>query len=103
MKVGKHFCHTKIHFRIFLLGCCDCGNVAGILLALNSMYMDGTAVPVHGRDADKLQHQGYGTQLMEEAERIAAREHRSTKIAVISGVGTRHTGNWGMSWKGLAW
>lgn len=27
---------------------------------------------------------------MEEAERIAHREHRSTKIAVISGVGTRH-------------
>ncbi|MED6111162.1 Elongator complex protein 3 [Stylosanthes scabra] len=33
---------------------------------------------------------GYGTLLMEEAERIALREHRSTKIAVISGVGTRH-------------
>lgn len=27
---------------------------------------------------------------MEEAERIAAAEHRSTKLAVISGVGTRH-------------
>jgi elongator complex protein 3 len=27
---------------------------------------------------------------MEEAERIAWKEHRSTKIAVISGVGTRH-------------
>lgn len=27
---------------------------------------------------------------MEEAERIARGEHRSTKIAVISGVGTRH-------------
>lgn len=34
--------------------------------------------------------QGYGTLLMEEAERIARREHRSKKIAVISGVGTRH-------------
>ena len=34
--------------------------------------------------------QGYGTLLMEAAERIAAREHRSTKLAVISGVGTRH-------------
>jgi len=28
--------------------------------------------------------------LMEEAERIAAEEHGSTKLAVISGVGTRH-------------
>jgi len=34
--------------------------------------------------------QGYGTLLMMEAERIALREHRSTKLAVISGVGTRH-------------
>jgi elongator complex protein 3 len=28
--------------------------------------------------------------LMEEAERIALEEHESTKVAVISGVGTRH-------------
>ena len=28
--------------------------------------------------------------LMEEAERIATEEHGSTKLAVISGVGTRH-------------
>jgi elongator complex protein 3 len=34
--------------------------------------------------------QGYGTLLMEEAERIARLEHRSKKLAVISGVGTRH-------------
>ena len=34
--------------------------------------------------------QGYGRLLMEEAERIACLEHRSHKMAVISGVGTRH-------------
>lgn len=34
--------------------------------------------------------QGYGRLLMEEAERVAQSEHRSQKIAVISGVGTRH-------------
>jgi GNAT superfamily N-acetyltransferase len=34
--------------------------------------------------------QGYGTLLMEAAERIAREEHRATKLAVISGVGTRH-------------
>ena len=34
--------------------------------------------------------QGYGTLLMEEAERLVRREHRSNKLAVISGVGTRH-------------
>ena len=33
--------------------------------------------------------QGYGTLLMAEAERIARVEHRSEKLAVISGVGTR--------------
>lgn len=33
--------------------------------------------------------QGFGTLLMEEAERIARDEHFSTKMAVISGVGTR--------------
>ena len=38
----------------------------------------------------KFQHQGYGTLLMREAERIAKDEHRSSKLAVISGVGTRH-------------
>lgn len=37
-----------------------------------------------------IKTQGYGTLLMEEAERISRREHRSTKLAVISGVGTRH-------------
>lgn len=34
--------------------------------------------------------QGYGRLLMEEAEKIATLEHRSKKLAVISGVGTRH-------------
>merc|ERR1712106_847464 len=33
---------------------------------------------------------GYGSLLMEEAERIARDEHKSSKIAVISGVGTRN-------------
>lgn len=47
--------------------------------------MYGTAVPVHGRDPTKFQHQGFGTLLMEEAERIAREEHGSVKLAVISG------------------
>jgi len=47
-------------------------------------------VPIHTRDPNKFQHQGYGTMLMEEAERIAKFEHGSNKVAVISGVGTRH-------------
>ncbi|KAG5035711.1 hypothetical protein JHK87_010621 [Glycine soja] len=67
-----------------------CPELMGKCSIVRELHVYGTAVPVHGRDADKLQHQGYGTLLMEEAERIACREHRSTKIAVISGVGTRH-------------
>ena len=48
-----------------------------------------SVVPVAARDPGKFQHQGFGTLLMEEAERIAREEHGAVKIAVISGVGTR--------------
>ncbi len=51
--------------------------------------MYGSVVPIHSRDPSKFQHQGFGTLLMEEAERIARDEHGSKKLAVISGVGTR--------------
>lgn len=51
--------------------------------------MYGTAVPVHARDPTLFQHQGIGTLLMEEAERIAREEHGSKKLAVISGIGVR--------------
>ncbi|GJW90190.1 elongator complex protein 3, partial [Tanacetum coccineum] len=61
-----------------------CPELVGKCSIVRELHVYGTAVPVHGRDA------GYGTLLMEEAERIARREHRSTKMAVISGVGTRH-------------
>lgn len=51
--------------------------------------MYGTAVPMHARDPTLFQHQGIGTLLMEEAERIAREEHGSSKLAVISGIGVR--------------
>lgn len=57
---------------------------------VRELHVYGSAVAVHARDTGKLQHQGYGSLLMAEAERIALLEHRSSKIAVISGVGTRH-------------
>ncbi len=57
---------------------------------VRELHVYGSAVPVHSRDPTKFQHQGYGTLLMEEAERIAREEHGSLKLAVISGVGTRH-------------
>jgi elongator complex protein 3 len=69
---------------------------------VRELHVYGTAVPVHGRDPTKFQHQvsvhvdhqdyielmllqGFGTLLMEEAERISREEHGSVKLAVISG------------------
>jgi len=68
---------------------------------VRELHVYGTAVPVHGRDPTKFQHQvrellvnltctannsqGFGALLMEEAERIAREEHGSIKLAVISG------------------
>lgn len=57
---------------------------------VRELHVYGSVVPVHSRDPRKFQHQGFGTLLMEEAERIAREEHRSEKLAVIAGVGTRH-------------
>lgn len=56
---------------------------------VRELHVYGSVVPVSSRDPAKFQHQGFGTLLMEEAARIARREHGSTKLAVISGVGTR--------------
>lgn len=57
---------------------------------VRELHVYGSVVPVSCRDPSKFQHQGFGTLLMEEAERIALEEHFSTKISVISGVGTRN-------------
>lgn len=56
---------------------------------IRELHVYGMAVPLHARDPKKFQHQGFGTLLMEEAERIAREEHGSIKISVISGVGVR--------------
>lgn len=57
---------------------------------VRELHVYGSVVPVHARDPRKFQHQGFGTLLMEEAERVAREEHGSDKMAVIAGVGTRH-------------
>ncbi len=57
---------------------------------VRELHVYGTAVGVHLRDEGGYQHQGYGRLLMAEAETIARNEHRSEKMAVIAGVGTRH-------------
>jgi len=57
---------------------------------VRELHVYGSVVPVSARDPTKFQHQGFGTLLMEEAERIARDEHGANKISVISGVGTRN-------------
>ena len=57
---------------------------------VRELHVYGSIVPIHSRDPTKFQHQGFGTMLMEEAERVATYEHGSTKMVVIAGVGTRH-------------
>lgn len=57
---------------------------------VRELHVYGSAVPLHNRDPRKFQHQGFGTLLMEEAERIAREEHGSEKISVISGIGVRN-------------
>ncbi|KAI9710790.1 MAG: Elongator subunit [Candelaria pacifica] len=74
-------CSSTHTFRPELTGCQTS--------LVRELHVYGSAVPVHARDPRKFQHQGYGTLLMEEAERIARNEHRSGKISVISGVGVR--------------
>ncbi|KAK2863838.1 hypothetical protein Q7C36_002992 [Tachysurus vachellii] len=62
----------------------------GPVSIVRELHVYGSVVPVSSRDPSKFQHQGFGMMLMEEAERIARDEHGSTKLAVISGVGTRN-------------
>lgn len=52
---------------------------------MRELHVYGSVVPVSARDPSKFQHQGFGTLLMEEAERIAKEEHGAHKISVISG------------------
>ena len=55
---------------------------------IRELHVYGTVVPIHSRNPSKFQHQviilifwlilkGYGTMLMEEAEKIAINEHGS--------------------------
>ena len=49
---------------------------------ISSSYT-GSVVPVAARDPGKFQHQGYGTLLMEEAERIAREEHGGYMLCIL--------------------
>ncbi|KAM0677173.1 Elongator subunit [Binucleata daphniae] len=56
---------------------------------IRELHVYGSSVPISFNDNKKYQHQGIGSLLIKEAEKIAKNEHLSTKIAIISGVGTR--------------
>nr|AJA32470.1 elongator complex protein 3 [Nosema pernyi] len=56
---------------------------------IRELHVYGTAVGIDQKEGSKFQHKGYGRLLIEEAERIARDEHKSSKLAIISGVGTR--------------
>ncbi|WEL39264.1 Elongator complex protein 3 [Encephalitozoon hellem] len=64
--------------------------VNGNASIIRELHVYGSAVAISKSDGKKYQHQGYGTLLIAEAERIARDEHKSKKIAIISGVGTRN-------------
>lgn len=63
----------------------------GRVSIIRELHVYGQAVALAARESggSAQQHRGYGAALMAEAEKIAMDEHRSTKIAVISGVGVR--------------
>ncbi len=71
-------------------GCTYRPELKGGCSMVRELHVYGSVVPIHYRDPNKFQHQGYGTLLMEEAERISLEEHGSKKLAVIAGVGTRN-------------
>ncbi|KAJ3654672.1 hypothetical protein Zmor_013846 [Zophobas morio] len=74
-------CTEQTTYRPELRGKCS---------VVRELHVYGSVVPVSDRNVKKFQHQGYGSLLMEKAENIAINEHKSDKIAVISGVGTRN-------------
>jgi elongator complex protein 3 len=58
---------------------------------VRELHVYGQAIGVGKRDivGDSYQHRGYGTRLLNEAERISKYELGVSKIAIISAVGTR--------------
>ena len=56
---------------------------------VRELHVYGQAVGVGRQGGDSYQHRGYGTKLLQEAERIAKEELGVGKISVISAVGTR--------------
>lgn len=60
----------------------------GRVSIIREVHVYGAAVGVNER-ATSEQHRGIGALLINEATKIAVSEHKSKKLTVISGVGTR--------------
>lgn len=56
---------------------------------IREIHSYGTVAPIGGRVQGSSQHKGYGKRLIEEAEKIVAREFGLKKIAVIAAEGTK--------------
>ncbi len=56
---------------------------------VRELHVYGPLVPVGKHSADAWQHQGYGKELLTEAERLAREEFGLKKLLVISAIGTR--------------
>ena len=56
---------------------------------VRELHVYGQALQLGRRDETSWQHRGYGTMLMQEAERIALEEFDAKKMLVISAIGTR--------------
>ncbi|KRH93580.1 RNA polymerase II elongator complex, subunit ELP3/histone acetyltransferase, partial [Pseudoloma neurophilia] len=57
---------------------------------IRELHVYGDALTVSKTDDNFYQHKGYGKKLIEYAENIAKNEHKSKKLAIISGIGTRN-------------
>ncbi|MEK6903679.1 MAG: tRNA uridine(34) 5-carboxymethylaminomethyl modification radical SAM/GNAT enzyme Elp3 [Nanoarchaeota archaeon] len=77
------FCRIRIPFKPYRPEIT--ANTAGI----RELHVYGTAVQIGAQTEKEVQHKGLGTQLMEEAERIAAEEFDAKKMIVIAGIGAR--------------
>ena len=56
---------------------------------IRELHVYGPLVPLGERREDGLQHRGFGSALLSEAERIAVEEFDSRKMVIISGIGVR--------------
>jgi elongator complex protein 3 len=61
----------------------------GTSAIIRELHVFGPEVPLKELKEEGAQHKGFGKALLQEAERIAAREFRAGQMVVLSGVGAR--------------